>query len=196
MKDVMEFITSLLPIYVIKHDDAEKEKAWTFEMIRQLRQFPSETLKKAAEKIKASRTDRRFPLPSECRKICLDVQDWLAREERNKSLPLDAHPIHGVRNLDWTTERFRLADDLMMSAMGKEAARDGWIGTLHSFARKNSRLPKGPEIDACKRESKENDAAYAKCVKGGWGQAKHLESMGAEMLRRRNELADRVLGRR
>ena len=85
----------------------------------------------------------------------------------------------------------------MNGPLGRQAAKEGWIGALHSFARKNSRLPQpGKEIEGCKSAAKGFAEAYAAVVRGDGGHpllAAALERLGAEMLKREDELADRVL---
>lgn len=195
MMDPVGFISKLLAVYGIKHESEAREKEWTLAMVRELRGYASEVLEGAASRIIATRTDRRFPLPSECKQACDDVRKAMRADSMKSTLSMGSAVAH-AQNMDWTEERLKLATDLMHCEMGREAAKNGWIGILHSFARKNARLPKGAEIEACKREAKAFDQAYSKCVRGGWPQAKRLEEIGAEMLRRRHELERLVLGRR
>jgi hypothetical protein len=97
-------------------------------------------------------------------------------------------------NRDWTTERLKLATELVMTPLGKQAAKEGWVGTLWSFARKNSRLPtQGKEVEDCKRASTGFDEAYAICVRQQHNPLMAaLERLGAEMLKRRHDLETRV----
>lgn len=189
--DAVSFISTLILHFPVRHDSQEKEKAWTLALVRELRGFSPDVLQGACESIIRNRKDRRFPLLAECRSACVEAQRWLDMEKNKGDLIKSSQPAGS--HLDWTADRLKLATDLCMSPMGRQAAKEGWIQQLHDFARRNSRLPQPNEIGALKREAKLFDEAYAKCVKGGWPQAEELERLGALMLKRREDLVDRVL---
>jgi hypothetical protein len=170
-------------------DDVQKA-SWAEDMVRELSGFSGEVRERAFRQIVATRKDHKTPLVSECITACLEAKRWIDAEKNKGQLPMGEKPASG---LDWTADRLKLATDLCMSPMGREAAKDGWVQQLHDFARKNSRLPQPGEIGALKREAKAFDEAYARCVKGGWPQAEKLERLGAMMLKRREDLVDRVL---
>jgi len=90
-------------------------------------------------------------------------------------------------------QRVNLANDLVRCAEGRQAAKDGWIGTLHAYAVEYARFPPAAEFGALKRQAKEFDQAYAECVKGGWPQAHRLEQLGRDMLANRKRLTEMVL---
>jgi hypothetical protein len=78
--------------------------------------------------------------------------------------------------------------------MGKRAARDGWVLSLHDFCRKHGRLPQHHEVDKLKAAAKFFDEQYAIAVRGAAGpNSKALARLGDKMLARRNSLIDRVL---
>ncbi len=170
--------------------DEEQEKAWSKTIVRELSGFSSEVIERGAHQIIRTRKEGRIPLVSECIEACHEARRWIDAEKNKGQLPMGEKPASG---LDWTSDRLKLATDLCMSPMGREAAKEGWVQQLHDFARKNSRLPQPGEIGALKREAKAFDEAYARCVKGGWPQAEKLERLGAMMLKRREDLVDRVL---
>lgn len=190
--------TMIMHFPPFRWEEAE-ERAWAATLTKELRGFADETINRARSEMVRTRKDRRTPLVSECINACLDAKRWLDAEQHKGTLlaaPDDPNSKYG----EWTADRFKLATDLCSSGMGKEAARDGWIGAMHAFARKHSRLPNGAEIADCKRKAREFDAAYAQCVRDAGGcdpqrivMAGFLEQMGAEMLKRRNDLADRIL---
>ena len=185
---VSSFLSNLMVHFPFRHENEERETAWVTSMVRELRGFDPSTLDKAAEEIIRHRTDRRFPLPSDCRKACLDAKKWIEAERRSSTLPI-ATP---TSEMQWDA-RQRLADDLVQCPLGKQAANEGWIGAMHAYAVKYGRLPTGGDIARCKSDAKEFDAAYALCIRGGWPQAGELQKLGASMLKRRQALVDRVL---
>lgn len=188
---VSKFITDLALHFPPKHARPELETAWIRSMAEALRGYPAKVLEDAARQIIATRKYTSFPLPAECKQACNAVAEYQQFLVRSQTLPT----FRSSTGDEWTTERVKLAYDLIKSGMGKEAAKDGWILALWNFARKNQRLPQGTEISACKREAKEFDETYAKCVKGGWPEAKKWEALGASMLAKREKLAGEVLGR-
>lgn len=191
---VSKFLDTLMVHFPFKHESDEREVAWVTSMVRELRGFSANVLDKAAEDIIRNRTDRRFPLPADCRKACIEAQKWADVEARRGSLQIEGAPgSDPVRWGEFTGERFKLADDLLRTAEGRQAAKEGYAGTWHAFVRKHSRVPTPSEAAICKREAKEFDAAYAQCVKGGWPQAALLESLGAAMLEKRKELERKAL---
>jgi hypothetical protein len=105
---------------------------------------------------------------------------------------------HPQKDSPFSGWRIKLADDLIMCPMGKEAAKEGWILALHDFARENGRLPTGSEISRVKAVPKGFDDAYALAARGeagplGFDLIKHI---GNPMIARRKALAARVLGER
>ena len=189
--DAVSFISSLILHFPVRHESQDKEKAWALAIKRELHGFSSEALEKASETIIRNRKDRRFPVLAELRGACAEAKRWIDIEHNKGDLIKSATPAGS--HLDWTADRLKLATELCMTSMGREAAKEGWVQQLHDFARKNSRLPQPNEIGALKRKAKEFDEAYARCVKGGWPQAAKLERLGAMMLKRREDLVDRVL---
>jgi hypothetical protein len=184
---VSQFITDLAVHFGRKHETPEAEKAWLQSMFSTLRPYGQETLKYARERIINTRTERSFPLPAECKKVC----DLIASREEIE---------HGVGRLDvgkvppqFSDARIKLADDLVMTAMGKEAAKDGWILALHDFCRDNARLPGGNEIAKVKAVPKGFDAAYVDCASRTGALDKALLQLGDKMIARRKELTEMVL---
>lgn len=191
----LSFIDLVMQHYPPFRWDEEQEKAWATTMVREIGGFSDEVITKAIETMVRTRKERRTPLVSECIEACLDARKWIEGEKRSASLPFEGHT---TANLDWTGDRLKLASELVTSAMGKQASKEGWVGALWSFARRNSRLPQpGKEVDECKKTAKEFDEAYAICVRNPHNPlTAALERLGAEMIKRRKLTEDRVLGRR
>ena len=191
-KLVLSFVDAVIQHFPPFRWDEEQEKAWVNTMVRELGGFSDDVLEHAMTTMLRTRKVRQIPLVSECIDACVEARRWLEKDRRSGELR-DINPSAGES--DWSTERVKLAYDLCKSAMGKEAAKDGWVLTLWNFIRKNQRLPKGSEIEACKRTAREFNETYAQCVKGGWPEARHWEKLGASMLAKREALASEVLGR-
>lgn len=187
---VTKFITELAVHFGKRHDSAHAEEAWLRSMVGALKGYSAGTLKSAAAEIIATRTERTFPLPAECTKIC----DGVARREKLASG--QANAVYESKNAAYSDGRVSFADQLISGQLGKQAAKEGWVLSLHDFCRKHQRLPAGNEVGACKASAKGFDDAYALCVRGDAGPMNAaLLKLGDSMLVRRRELADKVLGK-
>lgn len=184
---ISNFITSLALHFTVKHETPEHEKAWLRSMAINLKAFPAAVLKDAAEEIIRTRKHRNYPLPAECREVCIAID----KRERAE-LPIEEKLPE--RYPEWTKWRIANADTFIQSAMGREAAQSNWILQLHDFIRVNQRMPKDHEVSRLKGQARQFDAAYEACVMGGWQQASMLERLGASMLRRRENLREIALG--
>ena len=192
---VANFIEALLAHYPVRHDSEEREDAWVKSLTGALRSYGSNILTEVAQEIIRTRKYRNFPLLSEILDKCDDIEKRRERTRREAMLPPLVHPSAGD---EWSTERVKLAYDLIKSGVGKQAARDNpcWILALWHFCRKNQRMPVGPEIDRIKRDAFEFDEAYDGCLRGGGGPfSKVLEQLGDSMAAKREKLCAEVLGR-
>ena len=201
----LKFIDVVMQHYPPFRWDEEQEKAWAATMVRELGGFSDEVITKTTERMVRTRTERRTPLVSECINACSETRKWLEQERQTQSLAVD-HDTN-PQNRDWTADRLKLASELMNTPMGKQASKEGWVGCLWSFARRNSRLPQqGKDVEQCKQDAKGVDEAYATLVRGPKPDDPNralvapimaaLERLGAEMLRRRHVIEQRVLGGR
>jgi len=166
--------------------DEAQTRSWVASMVRELGGFPAEALERARDQMIRTRKDRRMPLVAECVWACIDAKKWIDAEKRRGQLPIER--VHGS-GFEWTAERMRLAYDLIRSPMGKEAAKSNWVLALWNFIRLQQRLPQPAEVKELCKEADEFDEQYAKCVRGGWGQAAALVKLGDGMLERRKKLA-------
>ena len=190
---VAKFITALRVHFMRPkaetEDDRTVEKEWMRSMMRSLGGYDADVLEKAAADILANRTDRRFPLPAECKKACDEVLKWkqLASPKlQDQAVPNDKY--------EWA---YKLADDLICGPLGREAARDGWILSLHDFIRNNQRLPvEHWEITKCKTSARGFDEAYDAVLRGEGGEvSKMLEKLGDSMMAKRERYREKVLGK-
>jgi hypothetical protein len=134
------------------------------------------TLDEAADRL--AKTCKFFPKPAEVIEVC----EAIASSRGQYSAP--------PSNPDWTADAFKAANRLVHSDMGRQAAREGWIGTLHDFCRINRRMPNGHEISHLKKEAKLFDEAYSQCCTGNGGTlGEALKKLGETFLERRNKLA-------
>lgn len=187
-KAISSFITSLALHFGQRHDTPEAEKAWLRSMALNLKSFSAAVLKEAAEEIIRTRKHRNFPLPAECREVCIAID----KRERASELPMEKQIPE--RHAEWTKWRIDNADRLIQTSLGREAARSNWILQLHDFIRIHQRMPAGHEIARLKQAAHEFDDAYAECVRGGWGQAAMLAKLGESMLAKREEKRAIALG--
>ncbi len=171
--------------------DEEQEKAWADTLVRELSGFSTEIIDRAGREMVRTRKKAQTPLVSECIEACLDARKWVESERNAGKLPLDSGGSSRDRN--WTEDRKRLADDLVMSPLGKQAAKEQWVKSLWNFCRRNSRLPQPNEIEGCKREQREFMEAYRQCSISPHPRVRQWLSMGDEMLKRQKEMADYVL---
>lgn len=133
-----------------RHESEIAEREWSAGVASALAYYDSDLLPKIAQEILNTRTDRRFPLPAEIRKVSLDVSDRMRGRE------LVPEPPKG-RDAEWTAERLALADSLCQTELGRRAAREDWILALWDFCRKNSRMPNDFEVKHVIASSRETD---------------------------------------
>lgn len=191
---VSKFITDIAMHYPKKHETRAAEKAWLQSMAAHLRGYSDLVLARAAQTILDHRKERFFPLPSECKDACEAARQAMEAVELAHDLPA----LRSSLGDEWSTERVKLAYDLVKSGMGKQAARDNpcWILGLWHFCRKNQRLPEAREVDKIRRDAEDFDRSYRDCVIGDAGPfSKSLEKLGATMLAKREKLRAEVLGR-
>lgn len=186
MSDKIEkFIAGMSLAFPKRFADETEQIEW-FQMWKQaLERFDPWVVEAATVRIRESRTERSFPLIAEVRKVCADVLN----DDRRSKPTLPTEPEK--------REPYALADSLVNSEIGRQAAREGWILSLHDFCRTNYRLPSGIEIDRCRRSAQDMDRAYVEAETGRAGElSRSLAGLGRTMLARRDALAARVLGDR
>lgn len=173
-------------------DDETMETAWMASMRRALEGYDDAVLAAAAERIictrKPKRDGRFFPVPSECTEAC----EYVCKLKEALATPLLAAPPSN--RYEW---RYKLADELILTPLGKQAGDEGWLLALHDFIRAHGRLPTQPwEITKCKASANGFDEAYETVLRGEGGVANAaLERLGASMLARREAYREKVLGK-
>jgi hypothetical protein len=186
---VIRFLGDLLVQFPIKHPNDAAERQWTQAMIRNLSGFSPEVLDEAAKRIIDSRVRRDFPLPAECRKACIEV------DERRKTKPFPVMADEERKDRPYSEWRCRLADDLIQCEMGRQACHEGWIGTLWDYCREHKRLPdwrQVPKLQATAR-GVEDDIDWLK-TQAPTTLNRQLIALGQSMIERREQHKRTVLG--
>jgi len=125
-----------------------------------------------------------WPRPAEI----IEIAEQIAAE---KVLPRQNPTEHG----DFTTQAFVDANRLIRSDLGKQAAKEGWVGQLHDFCRRTRALPNERQIRDLKHEARLFDEAYTACVEGRGGTLNDaLKRMGDSFIEKRARLAQIVEG--
>lgn len=201
-KAVVAFADMVLQHFPPFRWEEHQEKAWAETMVRELGGFSEAVIARASQEIIRTRKKPQTPLVSECIESCVSAKRWMDANANKGRLPIDGGGSSA--NLDWTADRLKLASELVNTHLGRQAAKEGWVGALWSFARKNSRLPQqGKEVDECKRDASGFDEAYSLCVREMKPNDPKkayltpvmtaLEKIGADMLRRRHVIEKRLL---
>ncbi len=105
---------------------------------RALSQYNGEVLQRAADGMLAARSQRKFPLLAECLDACRSAQDEIAGEAKREN---DDQRQTAKSKDPWSPERIKLANGMMRSDLGRQAAEEGWIISMHDFCREQGRLP-------------------------------------------------------
>lgn len=175
MTPANHFIDRMLSIF--HAPITENEAGFVEEMRKALAGWDKATLDVAADRL--AKTCKFFPKPAEVIEVCEQIA-----AERAKPQPNEAS------RGPWSGDAFRDANRLINSPMGKEAAKDGWIGQLHDFCREARKLPNASQIAHLKREAKLFDEAYSACCAGKGGTLNDaLKKLGESFLENRNRLA-------
>lgn len=100
-------------------------------------------------------------------------------------------------DMNWTGEAIRKANDLIDSDMGRQAAKEGWIGAMHDHIRVHRTLPTPSEVAVLKQQGAATYQAYRDCVEGRGGVfGEALANLGATIMAKRRQLAEIANGRR
>lgn len=185
--------------------DEEQEQTWTGYVVPEIEGMADEIIE-AGTKQMLRRRKRKDGMPSvaEVIEYCEEADRWIKQKQGKENLQIEQPFVpHGA----WTGDRKQLADELIRTPLGKQAAKEGWIGVLWDFCRNQQRLPQqGKEVEELKRESKAVDAAYALAVRNASTtdpKQKQFAEMNAKLvawgdavMERRRGLEAIALGRR
>lgn len=187
MNDKIEnFIASMSLVFPKRFDDERAQVEWFKTWERALKNFDPWVVEAATQELIDTRTERSFPLVAEVRKACQTV---IKREQAGKP-QLDVR--QGPKD-----DPFALADVLVNSNLGRQAARDNpsWIVPLHDFCREHGRLPEAGEIPRIKRIAHDTEQIEHAIALGQVTDLLPVLKRTRDVLRlRRDKLRRRLLG--
>lgn len=198
----MQFIgivESFFPRPKLSGDDG-REAIWLRTMLDLLSPYDDDVLLEAANTIVRTRDPAKdgtmFPKPVECLAACDKAKDLKSVRATPLLETQEAVRKRAERNASWTAERIQLADELCAgTALGKRAAREGWVLHLHDFCRENMRLPDAEQIDQLIRHAVNFQDFVAKLTMDSDGLVKSFGNWGQSYLRTGEKIADRVLNK-
>lgn len=191
---VQKFLATVMSHFNKLHKSDTDEEAWMMSMIAGLKGYDATVLERAAQRILLTRKDPGFPYLSQCREACEEI----IKIERAERTPKFDEASKRKSEIDGADHKHRLADELICAGeLGRRAAREGWILSLHDFCRINGKLPTEDwQIRKCIDSAKGFDRAYEAVLNGEGGPcAKSLEALGDTMLKTREKKRALVLGR-
>lgn len=171
---------------------------WIRSMIGIVGVYDEAVLGAALVVILRTRKEARFPLPAEIITVCdavVQVRNRKPMVEKMRGEAFDGNmaPPH-------SKARTMLVLDLMRTEMGREAARDGWIGSLVDHVRYAKCLPDSGMVRTIKMRAVEFQELRNKCHSGvGWpadlGGRAHARvcALLADTMEARNRLWARVV---
>jgi hypothetical protein len=193
-----EFANAIYSLYPpFRQWDDVTLKAWTDTVVSECGDsvFSAEIRAQAFKTLTRVRHREKPPQTATIFEHCREVKRWQEAEKGNGELSAGAAPV-GSGPLDWNEDAFKFSRDVMSGPMGLQAAKEGWIGCLDEYIRKNRRAPSAGEIPALKRKAAEFDETYAMCIRGGIHDVARWVGLGEDVLARRNRLIDWRLGLR
>ena len=139
-----------------RFESAEQEAEWLRSIVESLKRYADDVLELACQQIIDTRGakagEKWFPLPAEIRKVC----DSVIHDRERPTLV--AREEEDYRSNPWSDFRTDLVFDLLKgSAMGHQAAKEGWIGPLVHWVRMNAELPPASMIGTFKIKAQEFD---------------------------------------
>lgn len=189
IKSAADFVEAVIQIWPPFRWDEVQEQAWTELMVRELSGFKPEVLERGFQELVRKRKESKIPTPAECIAACSEAKRWVDLEEDSHKLPEFRIPQG-----EFSTERWRLAHEMKRTPLGRQAAQEGWIVAFVHFCRRNQRLPSGPEIDQCKRDSAGIEEIYGRAMRNECGQfSDQVAKFASDMLEKRRQWAEEAL---
>ena len=139
-------------------------------------------LERAANYLISNYRGSKFPTPAQ-----------IVNAIRESAPPIS--PPEGPKYPEWSHEALATADRLIQSEIGRTAAREGWILSLHDYCRKHRCLPDNRDIRQLKAAAEGFNSAYSECCRGNGGTlGKSLRRFGDVFLAKREKYARMALG--
>jgi hypothetical protein len=193
-KAILAFVETMMVRWPPFRWDEAQERAYADDLMRELSGFTPEVLERARREMIRKRTKPQIPSVAECIGFCAEAKHWHDAETGKGQLIPDPAKDRWVELSD---ARQRLADDLMPTQIGKQAAKEGWALAFWNFARVNGRAPQSAQdIALCKKNSREFEEAFATAVRGETILHKKCVELGESMRKRGAEKAALALGGR
>lgn len=185
-----------------RFDSAEQEAEWLASIIASLRGYSDDVLERASQQIIDTRGlragEKWFPVPAEIRKVCVEIIDEDRRVPLLKQAFEEAHDGHKAPRA--SRARTKLVIDLLRGAMGQQAAREMWIGSLVDYVRDEKSLPPTNVVGVIKARARELELIRERCHAGvGWPSTPEGRAMAracaklADTIEARNRLWSRVI---
>lgn len=176
-----------------------KRRAWLASINQCVRPYTDDILDRTAAAIlNTRRGDRRFPLPGEIREIANEIVENDRRGPLLKQAVAEA--FDGKSAPRASRARTMLVLDLLRGAMGQQAAREMWIGSLVDYVRDEKELPPAHLVGTIKARAKEFSSLREQCHAGvGWPSTPGGMAMAAacakwgDTIEARNRLWARVI---
>lgn len=186
-----EFVTNALLkrlglLYGPPSTDANQAKAIIAEYARLMGQYSEGELLAAADRVVTKRKFKSWPTIGDCIEV---LEDHRAEVHEQNAPERKAEPTHP----EWSDAAFAAADKLIDCEMGRKAAREGWILSLHDFCRRERKLPSHYQTGALIESARFVDHCAAGAIDMGLCHAS-LRKFADEFLVKRERLAKRVLG--
>lgn len=171
-------------VIIFGQPDSADPQVYLQEVAKLLSKYSETQLQAGCNHLLKTHRTRTFPTPAQ---IITAIEDHLASQSEKT-------PI-GPKHPEWQPAAKARADRLIQSEMGRKAAREGWILSLHDYCRKHNELPPYTEVSRLKEMARGFEEAYSACCRGDGGTFNDsLRAYGEKFLKKREKYALLALG--
>lgn len=183
-------LAKLTLLYGQPSKDANEVALIIAEYARHMEGYSVSELSSAADFIARTRKFKSWPTIGDCIEALDDRRQKIREDNAPERSTAEPYP-------EWSKRRIAEADLMLASELGRQAAREGWVLSMHDFCRNNRRLPRAHEIGKLIAA-----ARYVDRIAAGVGiegiadtpPGRALRRMASETIAKRERLAMRVLG--
>lgn len=214
---VDDFITEILKRWPPPGTwSAERKAAWGSDLGDELGNEKEDVLKYALKIMIRERTYPSTPMPSDVMKVVNQAVREVSAQRRAGMLKMGAGGTYEdgpfaskPEDRAWTSERVKLAYDMLKTEMAKTAAREGWVHNFWTFVIQYGRMPNDQEINAktigyvdrhavpgLKEAARQHDEVMRNLAASTSPRDKHWYQYGQMMIARGQRLADIANGKR